>query len=73
MFYKYKVTWYDSYSDQESGEGGITWASSYGDAAEAVIKDYGKDSVINMALSEIILDSVRCLNEDEIKHALECD
>lgn len=72
MYYKYKVGWYREDSDKEEDNVGVVWASSYGDAADAVVEDYGKDYVINIHLSEIIMDSedARCITDKEIKHAL---
>ena len=69
MFYKYKVTWYDAYKDDELTETGLVYASSYGKAADAVVEDYGKDNVIDIYLHEIYNEgSCACISVDELKY-----
>ena len=72
MFYKYKVGYYNSYEDKEKYDTGLTWAKDYGEAANAVVRDYGKDSVFDVYLYEIIMDddTARCINEEEIQSAI---
>ncbi len=68
MFYKYKVTWYNSYEDKELTETGLVHADSYGNAANAVVEDYGKDDVIDIYLYEIYNEGGgACINVDELK------
>ena len=68
MFYKYKVTWYDSYYDEEVVEEGLTYANSYGNAANAVVEDYGKDNVIDIYLYEVFNEGDgACIGADELK------
>lgn len=69
MFYKYKVNCYDSYVDEEKPDEGIVYADSYGTAAEYVLEDYGKDSVIDMYLCELFEDG-HCLTFDDIRFEL---
>lgn len=68
MFYKYKVTWYDSYYDKEVVEEGLTYANSYGNAANAVVEDYGKDNVVDIYLYEVFSEGDgSCIGADELK------
>ena len=68
MFYKYKVTWYDSYNDEEVVEEGLTYADSYGNAANTIVENYGKDNVIDIYLYEVFNDSdSACISADELK------
>ena len=64
MFYKYKVTYWDSYSFEEMTDEGLVHAKNYGKAAMKVLDDYGEDSVIDMYLMELI--EIKCLNKDDI-------
>ena len=75
MIFKYRVNWYDEYNDKEKAEEGLVWADSYGQAANNVIADYGKEYVIDMYLKEIVMnaDDVHCIAYDEIIHAFEHD
>jgi hypothetical protein len=68
MFYKYKVTWYNSYEDKELTETGLVHANSYGNAANAVVEDYGKNDVIDIYLYEIYNEGGgACISVDELK------
>jgi hypothetical protein len=75
MIFKYRVNWYEEYTDTEKVEEGLVWADSYGQAANNVIADYGKDLVIDMYLKEIVMntDDVHCIAYDEIIQAFERD
>ena len=68
MFYKYKVTYYDNYKDEEIPDEGLVWAENYGDAANRVVSDYGHDNVIDVYLYEIMIDGETCISVDEINY-----
>lgn len=69
MFYKYKVTWYNSYEDKELTEEGLVFATSYGTAADAVVQDYGIDNVIDVYLYNIHNEGDgHCINKEEINY-----
>lgn len=69
MFYKYKVTYFDEYKDEEVPSEGIVWGDNYGDAANRVVEDYGKD-LIDIYLYEIYVDGTYCIDTDELDYAL---
>lgn len=72
MFYKYKVTWYNSYEDKELTEAGLVYANSYGNAADTVVEDYNKDDVIDIYLYEIYNEGTgACISTDELKNTFE--
>ena len=73
MYYKYKVSYYSSYNDEEIEDTGLVWASDYGDAANAVVKDYGHDEVIEIFLHEMVLDAdeIRSLSLEDINYAFD--
>ena len=71
MFYKYKVTYFDEYKDEEAPSEGIVWGDNYGDAANKLVEDYGKYNVINLFLYEILLDGTYCIDTDELKQVFE--
>ena len=69
MYYKYKVEYYDSYSDEEHDDEGMVYANSYGDAAEKVVDDYGPaDSIISISLEEIYSEGT-CISRNDIECA----
>jgi len=75
MFYKYKVGWYDSYRDKEIYSEGIVYANDYGAAANRVIYSYGKDTVFNLYLKEIVVDDDEdyCLSKEDLEYAFKED
>lgn len=74
MYYKYKVTYYSSYTDEEKSDEGLTWADSYGSAANNIIQDYGKDNVIDIYLYEIYNEGEgTCVSKEEIDYAFKHD
>ncbi len=75
MFYKYKVGWYDSYKDEEIYSEGIVSASDYSIAADRVVDSYGKDSVFEIQLREILCDDDNdyCLSKEDIDYAFKED
>ena len=69
MFYKYKVTYFDESTDKEVPSEGIVWGDNYGDAANRVAEDYGKD-LIDIYLYGIYIDGTYCIDKDELDYAL---
>lgn len=69
MFYKYKVTYYDESKDEEVPSEGIVWGDNYGDAANRVVEDYGKD-IIDIYLYEICISGTYCIDKDELDYTL---
>lgn len=69
MFLKYKVTYYDSYADDEFKAQGIIWAADYGAAADKVQNDYGRDNIVDIYLSEIGIDGAYCIEKGELDEA----
>ena len=68
MFYKYKVGWYDSYSDKEIYSEGIVFAREWSQAADHVVKSYGHDNVFDLYLKEIDTDEEDyCLSKEDIE------
>ena len=70
MFYKYKVTYFDESKDEEVPSEGIVWGDNYGDAANRVVEDYGKDNLIDIYLYEIYIDGTYCIDKDELDYTL---
>lgn len=70
MFYKYKVTYFDETKDDEVPFEGIVWGDNYGDAANRVVEDYGKDNLIDIYLYEIYIDGTYCIDKDELDYVL---
>ena len=70
MFYKYKVTYFDESKDDEVPSEGIVWGDNYGDAANRVVEDYGKDNLIDIYLYEIYIDGTYCIDKDELDYTL---
>ena len=70
MFYKYKVTFFNECTGDEETGVGIVWGDNYGDAANRIVEDYGKDSIIDLYLYEIYIDGTYCLDKDELEYAL---
>ena len=70
MFYKYKVTYYDVSKEEEVPSEGIVWGNNYGDVANRVVEDYGKDNIIDIYLYEIYIDGTYCIDKDELDYAL---
>lgn len=68
MFYKYKVGWYNSYLDKEIYNEGLVFASDWGQAANRVSNSYGKDSIFEMSIYEIMCDDEEdyCLSKEDI-------
>ena len=71
MFYKYKVTYFDEYKDDELPSEGIVWGDNYGDAANKLVEDYGKNNVIDLYLYELLIDGTYCIDTDELKQVFE--
>ena len=72
MYYKYKVTWYNSYKDEEQKDEGMVFAKDYSVAADRVVNDYGKDAVINIYLYEIYNEGDGfCISKYEIDSAFQ--
>lgn len=72
MFYKYTVTWYNSYEDKVLIETGLVCANSYSNAANAVVEDYDKDKVIDIYLYKIYNDgNGACISVNELKDTFE--
>ena len=69
MFYKYKVTYFNEAKVEEAPSEGIVWGDDYGDAANRVVEDYGKN-LIDMYLYEIYVDGTYCIDTDELDYAL---
>ena len=69
MFYKYKVTYFNEAKVEEVPSEGIVWGDNYGDAANRVAEDYGKN-LIDMYLYEIYVDGTYCIDTDELDYAL---
>ena len=70
MFYKYKITYFDESKDEEVPFEGIVWGDSYGNAANRVVEDYGKDNLIDIYLYEIYIDGTYCIDKDELDYVL---
>ena len=72
MFFKYKVTWYCDYDGDEKLDCGLVYATDYGNAANKLLEDYGKDNVIDIYLQEledenaINLEAIKFVFKDEI-------
>ena len=64
-YFKYKVTWYNSYEDEEQTDTGIVAAKTYGEAANTVVEDYGEEYVVDIYLYDICSEGV-CLSKDEL-------
>ena len=75
MFYKYKVGWYDSYNDEEKYSEGVVFAADWGQAANRVSNSYGKDSIFEMNIYEIMCDDEEdyCLSKEDIEYAFKED
>jgi hypothetical protein len=64
MFYKYKVTYWDSHNSEEAFDEGLVYAKNYGKAAMKVVDDYGENCVVDIYLME--LEEMNCINKDDI-------
>ena len=64
MFYEFKATYWDEYTECEREERGLVFASTYGEAAERVRTDYGRE-LIGMYLSQ--WDTAHTISIEEIK------
>ena len=73
MFLKYKVTYYDSYYGDEFKAQGIIWAADYGSAADKVQEEYGRESIVDIYLSEIIIEGEYCIEKEELDEAFNED
>ncbi len=51
--FEYRVNWYNDYEDKEEYARGLVYGPSYTDAIERVIKDYGKDAIIDIYLQAL--------------------
>jgi hypothetical protein len=51
--FEYRVNWYNNYEDKEKYARGLVYGPSYTDAMERVIKDYGKDAIIDIYLQAL--------------------
>lgn len=69
MFYKYKVTYWESGDTEESTDTGLVHAKNYGKAAMKVLDEYGESCVIDIYLME--LDNFACISKDEIDFSFE--
>ena len=74
MFYKYKVGWYDSYTDKDTYDEGVVFAREWSQAADHVVKSYGDDNVFDLYLKEIMTDNEDyCLSKEDIDSAFKED
>lgn len=75
MFYKYKVGWYSSYDDKEEYSEGVVFAADWGQAANRVSNSYGKDSIFEMSIYEIMCNDENdyCLSKEDIDDAFKKD
>ena len=64
MYYQYKVTFWDTYEEEDCKEEGLVYAKDYGEAATKVKNAYGKE-LIDMYLQE--WDAYEVISLDEIK------
>lgn len=64
MFYEFKVTYWDDFNDRDEQEQGLVWAEDYGEAAQKLKDDYGRE-LIDMYLQE--WDTANTISLDEIK------
>jgi phage-related protein len=72
MFYKYTVTWYNSYADEEMTETGLVYAKSYGNAASTVAEDYGSDNIVDIYLRQVYNEGDgACISVSELKDTFE--
>ena len=69
MFYKYKLSYYDSYKNEECSDEGLVWGKSYGSAANKIAEDYDEASIIDIYLQGLLADGVNCINKEEIDYA----
>ena len=69
MFYRYKVNYYDEYKDEEVEDEGLVWANNYGAAANNVVDDYGKTTIVDLFLKEIYIEGNTCMDKDELDSA----
>jgi hypothetical protein len=69
MFYKFKLSYYDEYRNDEFPDEGLVYGESYGDAANKVVEDYGKNNVVEMYLQEITIEDNKTITKDEIDSA----
>lgn len=65
MFYKYKVTYWDSHNFEEAFDEGLVYAKNYGKAAIKVVDDYGENCVVDIYLMELE-EKINCINKDDI-------
>lgn len=73
MFLKYKVTHYDSYEGDELKAQGIIWAADYGSAADKVQKEYGRENIVDIYLSEIGIEGEYCIEKEELEEVFDKD
>lgn len=48
--FEYRVTWYNEYDDKKEYSRGLVYGTSYSNAIERVIDDYGEDCIIDIYL-----------------------
>lgn len=69
MFYKYKVSYYNTYTDEECTDIGVVFASNFGTASARVAKEYG-ENVYEVTIREMLVEeSSFCVNKDDIDYA----
>ncbi len=74
MFYKYRVGWYNSYTDKEEHSEGIVFARDWNQATDHVVESYGHDSVFDLYLNELLVeDEDYCLSKEDIDCAFKED
>ena len=66
MFYKYKITYFNS--SEECIEEGIVSAINYFEATRRVVEDYGEENISNIYLQDLCIEG-KCINKDEIDEA----
>ena len=74
MFYKYKVSWYDSYADEKRHSKGIVFAQDWNQAVEQMVKSYGHDNVFDLYLKKLLVENDDYyLSKEEIDNAFKED
>ena len=70
MYFKYRVEWYNTVSESEVKDQGLVFATDFGDAANSICGDYGKDEVIRIEL-EPLGDCCKTISWTEVKATFE--
>ena len=63
--FEYRITWYNEVDDKEESIRGLVCGKTYGEAAEAVLYDYGENGVIDLYLQA--LEDTNTIELDTIK------